>query len=269
MKIISRKKHLIKLLKKEKSLGFVPTMGGIHEGHLSLIKRSKQICGKTIVTIFINKPQFNKKDDFKNYPRMLKDDLVKLKKIKVDFLFCPKSNEIYKDGPNKNLIISNFSKKLCGKKRPGHFRAVVDIVDRFIKIIKPKKIFFGEKDMQQMQIINDFIKRNHKNVKLISCKTIREPGGLALSSRNFLLTFNHISIGNKVFKYFYKNKSKIINKNIKMLDVKKEMYRLGVHKIDYIEIVDINKIIKPFKKSNKSRVFFAYYLNSTRLIDNI
>ena len=244
-------------------------MGAIHNGHISLIKKSQKMCSKTIVSIFVNKPQFNKKDDYKNYPRVLKDDIVKLKKINLDFLFIPKFGDIYNNGTNKNIAISSFSKKLCGKNRPGHFSAVADIIDRFIKIIKPKKIFFGNKDMQQMYIIKDFIKKNHKNVKLIPCKTIRHSGGLALSSRNYLLNQKEILIGNKIFNFIFNNKKKIISKNIDLIDVKRRIYNLGVQKIDYIEIININKIIKPFKKKSKFKIFFAYYLKNTRLIDNI
>ena len=135
MKIISHKNKLIKLIYNEKNLGFVPTMGGIHLGHISLIKRSIRECKKTIVSIFINKPQFNKKSDFIRYPRTLKKDISKLKKLKIHLLYLPSVKEIYPNGPNKSIKISSLEKKLCGKNRPGHFKAVVDVIDRFIKII--------------------------------------------------------------------------------------------------------------------------------------
>ena len=132
-------------------------MGAIHIGHISLIKKSISQCNKTIVTIFINKPQFNRKSDYKKYPRVIKKDISIIKKLKVDYLFLPKVNQIYPDGPNKNIKISALGKKLCGKFRPKHFEAVVDVIDRFIKIINPKKIYFGEKDMQQLKIIQEFM----------------------------------------------------------------------------------------------------------------
>ena len=159
MKIISDKNSLIKFAHSEKNLGFVPTMGAIHRGHTSLVKKSINECDKTIVSIFINKPQFNKKSDFQKYPRILKKDISILKKLKVDYLYLPTEKQIYPDGPNKNIKISSFGKKLCGKFRPGHFEAVVDVIERFIKIIKPKKIYFGEKDMQQLKIIESFVKK--------------------------------------------------------------------------------------------------------------
>ena len=153
MKIIYTKKQLVNFVLKQKNLGFVPTMGAIHVGHASLIKKSIKQSDKTIVTIFINKPQFNRKNDFLKYPRMLNKDISILAKLKVDYLYLPSKKKIYPNGPNNNIKISAFKKKLCGKYRPGHFIAVVDVIDRFIKIIKPAKIYLGEKDMQQLKKI--------------------------------------------------------------------------------------------------------------------
>ena len=159
MKIITSQNKLIKFTHYEKNLGLVPTMGAIHQGHISLIKKCISQCEKTIVSIFINKPQFNRKSDFQKYPRPLKKDIYLLKKFKVDYLYLPSVNQMYPDGRNKNIKISYFGKKLCGKFRPGHFEAVSDVIDRFIKKINPKKIYFGEKDMQQLKIIDDFVKK--------------------------------------------------------------------------------------------------------------
>ena len=141
MKIISDKKVLIKVLQKYKNIGFVPTMGAIHKGHISMIKKCKLLCDKTVVSIFINKPQFNKKKDFIKYPREINKDISILNKTKIDYLYLPKIKDIYPNGSNKKIIINSFEKKLCGKFRPGHFKAVIDVIDRFIKIIKPDKIF--------------------------------------------------------------------------------------------------------------------------------
>ena len=179
MKIISSKNKLINIIRKKKNLGFVPTMGAIHLGHISLIKKCIIQCNKTIVSIFINKPQFNKKSDYQTYPRVLKKDISLLKQHKVDWLFLPTMKQIYPKGYDKKIKIDVFGKKLCGKFRPSHFEAVTEVIDRFIKIIKPKKIYFGEKDMQQLKIMEDFIKKNHANVKVIGCKTIREKNGIA------------------------------------------------------------------------------------------
>ena len=172
MKTISNKNKLIKFTHHEKNLGFVPTMGAIHQGHISLIKKCVSQCEKTIVSIFINKPQFNRKSDFKKYPRLLKKDISILKKFKVDYLYLPSVNQIYPNGRNKNIKISSFGKKLCGKFRPGHFKAVADVIDRFIKIIKPKNIYFGEKDMQQLKVIEHFVKKIIPIPKLLGAKLL-------------------------------------------------------------------------------------------------
>ena len=269
MKIILQKKDLLKLIKDQKNLGFVPTMGALHLGHISLIKKSIRLCNKTIVTIFINRPQFNRKNDYNKYPRLLNKDIKILKKLKIDFLYLPKHNDIYPVGISKNLKIHSLSKKLCGKFRPKHFNAVVDVVERFIKIINPRKIFFGEKDMQQLKIIEDYVNKNYKKIKVISCKTIREKNGIAYSSRNFLLSKKEKSIASKVYKYLLKNKIKLINNKFFLKIIKKNILKFGVNKIDYIESIDVNKLIKPHKKKIKHKIFIAYYLRKIRLIDNI
>ena len=269
MKIILNKNKLKELIHNEKKLGFVPTMGAIHKGHISLIQKCMSQCDKTIVSIFVNKPQFNKKIDFKKYPRTLKKDIQVLRKIKMNYLYLPSVNQIYPKGQNKNIKISSFSKKLCGKFRPGHFRAVVDVIDRFIKIIKPKKIYFGEKDMQQLKIIDAFIKKNHKNIKVVGCKTIREKNGVACSSRNFLLSSKERTIASKIYRLLKNTKHNIITNKATLKLIKKKIYILGVTKIDYIEILNVNKLIKPYFKNARYKIFIAYYLGETRLIDNV
>jgi len=269
MKIISNKIKLLKLIKNEKKIGFVPTMGAIHLGHLSLIDKSIKECKKTIVSIFINKSQFNKKSDYIKYPRILKKDIHKLKKTKADYLYLPSANQIYPNGRNKNIKISNFSKKLCGKFRPQHFESIVDVVDRFIRIIKPKRIYLGEKDMQQLKIIESFFIANNIKTKVIKCKTIREKNGIAYSSRNLLLNNNEKTIGSNIYKYILKNKNNIIKKKLSLKIVKKKIIQFGATNIDYVKIYDINKATKPYKAKSNFKVFIAYYLKSTRMIDNI
>ena len=269
MKIIYSKKLLIKFIKLQKNLGFVPTMGALHMGHISLIKKSIIQSDKTIVSIFVNKPQFNEKKDFLKYPRNLKKDISILKKLKVNYLYLPSSDQIYPNGPNNNLKINSFSKKLCGKNRPGHFKGVIDVIDRFLKIIKPKKIFLGEKDMQQLKLIEDFVKKNYINIKVIGGKTIREKNGIALSSRNFFLSSKKRKIASKIYLYIKINKKFLIKKKISIKVIKKSIFKFKPTKIDYLKLIDINKIIKPYKKKKKLRIFIAYYLGSTRLIDNI
>ena len=268
MKIFKDKKKLIDLIKNEKSLGFVPTMGGLHEGHISLIKKSIKECKKTLVSIYINKPQFNNKKDFNKYPRVINKDISLIKDSGIDYLYLPKTKELYSKGINKKININSFKNKLCGKFRKGHFEAVADVIDNYIKIIKPNKIFLGEKDMQQLKIIEDFVKRNHKNTKIVGCKIVREVNGIPYSSRNTLLSINEKIIASKVCK-FIRSKKKIIIRNKKLIkSIMKEIYSFGVNKIDYVELLDINKVIKPYIKKKKYKIFIAFYLGSTRLIDN-
>ena len=153
MKIIRKIKELKSQILNNNSIGFVPTMGAFHNGHLSLIKKSLSISNKTIVSIYINPTQFNNKRDFLSYPRNLKKDLNELKKLNVDFVFLPKTSEIYKKKRKKKIIIHNKKNILCGKYRKGHFEGVVDVIDRLISIINPKYMFLGEKDFQQLFLI--------------------------------------------------------------------------------------------------------------------
>jgi len=269
MKIILNKKNITKILKKESNLGFVPTMGGLHKGHVSLIKKSKSKSYKTIVSIFVNKAQFGRKSDYKNYPRSIKKDISILKKNKVDYLFLPKEKDIYPFINKKRIKINSFEKKLCGKFRPGHFKAVVDVVHRFINIIKPKIIYLGEKDMQQLKLIEDFINKNKIKCKVVSCKTIRENNGVACSSRNFLLSSREILTASKIYKIIRSQKKMIIKNNKLINSVRKKINKLNIEKIDYLKLYDINKLIRPFKKKNNYKIFIAYYLGPVRLIDNI
>ena len=269
MKIVTDKNKLIRLAHKEKDLGFVPTMGGIHKGHISLINRSINESKKTIVSIYINKPQFNKKKDFKSYPRNLANDLAILSKYKIDYLYLPKTKQIYPNGINRKIKISSFGKKLCGKFRPKHFEAITDVIDRFIKIIKPKRIYMGEKDMQQLKIVEDFVKKNFQKTKVVGCKTIREKNGVAYSSRNFLLNSNQKNVASNVYNFLKNNKKNLIKNKYLLKNYRKKIEKIGINKIDYLEILDINKLIKPFKRKKILRIFIAYYIGSTRLIDNI
>tara|TARA_B100000029_G_scaffold452016_1_gene476962 strand:+ start:215 stop:1024 length:810 start_codon:yes stop_codon:yes gene_type:complete len=268
MKIFFNKKKLIKEIQNTENLGFVPTMGAIHKGHLSLIKKSKKLSRKTIVSIFINKPQFNNKNDFKKYPRSIKKDINLLKKNKIDYLYLPSTKEIYPQGKNKKIKISKWKKILCGKNRRGHFEAVVDVVDRFIKIIKPKKIYLGEKDFQQFAIIREFIIKNNIKTKPIICPTIREKNGIAFSSRNSRLNKKERIVAANVYKIVKKNRNKILKNNFYIKKIKKILLSVGVKKIDYLEVFDTKKILDKKIKKKKFKIFLAYYIKKVRLIDN-
>ena len=198
MKIFKDKHTLQKEILKTKGISFVPTMGGLHEGHISLIKQSKKTKLKTLVSIFVNPKQFNKKSDFKSYPRNTKKDIKQLKKLKINYLYIPSYKDIYGFKPKEKVFLDKFSKKLCGRFRRGHFEGVLNVINRFIEIIKPKYIFLGKKDYQQLYLIKKHIKKRKIKSKIIECKTVRENNGIACSSRNLNLSKSQIIIASNV-----------------------------------------------------------------------
>tara|TARA_B100000767_G_scaffold174667_1_gene163321 strand:+ start:202 stop:1038 length:837 start_codon:yes stop_codon:yes gene_type:complete len=277
MKLITKITDLNKAVSKEKNLGFVPTMGSLHKGHKFLINVSKKLSKKTLVSIFINPTQFNNTNDFKNYPRNLTKDLKILRKLKVDIVYLPSVNQMYKNNTFPKIILKKSQKILCAKFRKGHFEGVLDILSRFIKLISPKMMFMGEKDYQQFFLVRDFISKKYETI-VYPCKTIRSANGVAISSRNMLLSKNDLKrlglISNKLMKL----KRSICKKNgINCIDAKKAkeliqktkislIKKYGI-KVEYIECRNLinlstNLYNKPFK------LFISYYLNNVRLIDN-
>jgi len=269
MKVLRTKHDLKEAICKIKNLGFVPTMGSIHNGHISLIKKSKDKCNKTLVSIYVNPKQFNNKNDFTNYPRNITRDLNILKKHKVNLVFIPSTKEIFKEKRIKKIILPKKHKVLCAKFRKGHFEGVLDIMDRFIKLINPKYTFMGEKDFQQLFLVNKFIDKKYKN-KIFPCKTIRDKNFLALSSRNFLLQKNQLNKAGQIAKYLFKLKSSLKKNNQLhnyVLVKKKELQKKFNIKIDYLEIRN-EKNLTTLTKNKKIKLFVAYYINKVRLIDN-
>ncbi len=250
-------------------IGFVPTMGSLHKGHISLINSSKKISQKNLVSIFINPSQFNNKNDLKKYPKNLKTDLKILKRLKVDYILIPNIKEIYRSNKDKKIRLNKKDKIMCSFYRPGHFEGVLAVINQFLKRIKPKYIFLGEKDYQQLHLIKKLIKRKFK-VKVLSCKTVRDKNKVALSSRNKLLKKSDlkkssyiasllINLRNKLKKnIFFKNKVKVLItkiNNIKNI------------KVEYLEIRNKNNLSKNFNKRT-FKIFLSYYNKNIRLIDN-
>ena len=270
MKILLNNNDLNEALYNVTNLGFVPTMGGLHQGHISLIKRSLKECNKTIVSIFVNPTQFNNKNDFKKYPRNNKNDLKILKKLNIDFVYLPCVKDIYSSKRLPKIKINKKDQILCAKFRKGHFEGVIDVMDRLTTIIKPKKIFMGEKDFQQLYLVKKFFKKKHQS-KIVTCKTIRNKNNLALSSRNLLVNKNKMIKAEKLKQDLInikKNLTKKINLN-QILNLKKkelsEMYNL---KIEYLELRNKDNLKKTNKLQN-SKIFIAYYIDKIRLIDNL
>ena len=269
MKILDNYKALNKALKGISDLNFVPTMGGLHQGHVSLIKNSLNQTGATIVSIFINPKQFNDKKDFKKYPRNLNKDINILKKLKINFLYLPEYKDIYNSKNDKEIKLKKKQKILCAKYREGHFEGVLDVMDRLTKSIKPKKIFMGEKDFQQFYLVKKFIEKKY-NCKVIACKTIREKNYLAMSTRNQLLTKKQFEIGGKIANILKDFKNTLNNKiNIKKLILEKSNFLNKEFKIqiEYLELRNIFNL-KLAASIKNSRLFVAYQIGNVRLIDN-
>ena len=270
MKILKTKNDLKKAILNTKNLGFVPTMGSLHEGHISLIKKSKKISKRTLVSIYINPTQFNKKKDFIKYPRNINDDIIILKKMKVDFLFIPNSREIYNNNFKVNFKLSKFEKILCAKHRKGHFEGVLEVMNRLLNIVKPNNLFLGQKDYQQQYLINKYLQKKHK-FRLFVCKTIRN-NYLALSSRNFNLSKELLLKANYIAKELFEIKKKYRFNSFRSSNsisfLKNMLNKKYQIKIDYLEFRN-PKNLKKTNYKNKFKLFIAYNINGIRLIDNI
>ena len=268
MKLFTNKKKLQTEIKNINNISFVPTMGALHKGHESLIKKSVRESKKTLVSIFVNPKQFDNKIDFNRYPKSYSNDLKILKRLKVKYIFKPSYNDIYKFKTKNKIFLDRYSKKLCGKYRKGHFKGVIDVVNRLLEIIKPQKILLGKKDFQQLFLIKKHIKKNKINTKVIACKTIRDKRFIAYSSRlkklNKYQKQNLIKIINTLKNY---KKNLISKKNEHNFNkIKKELLLAGARKVDYVEPIDLKTFKKPIK--NKYNLFFAFYIGKIRFIDN-
>ena len=269
MKILFTNNDLNEALLGVSNIGFVPTMGSLHKGHISLIKKSLISCNKTIVSIFVNPKQFNNKNDYKKYPRNIKKDLNILKRLNIHYAYIPNKTEIYNSKNKISIYLTKKDKILCAKYRKGHFEGVIDVMTRLTKIINPSKIFMGEKDFQQLFLVKRYIEKNF-NSKIICCNTIRNKNKLALSSRNLLLDKKNILKAGKVSQNLISFKEKITRTKIKkemILSKKKELEKLFDIKVEYLEIRN-KKNLQLSNKVENSKIFIAYYLNKIRLIDN-
>ena len=268
MKIFKDKQELKRQLLNIKDLYFVPTMGSLHNGHISLIKKAKKKRNKVLVSIYVNPKQFDSKKDFKSYPVNINKDIRILKKLNIDYLYIPTYKDLFSFKPKYKVYLDKMSKQLCGKYRKKHFQGVVNVVNRFIEIIKPKYILLGKKDYQQIFLIKKHFEKNLITTKIIECKTIRDNKGAPLSSRNNNLSKNNLIVAAKIYTYLKFIKNKINKHKIKKLNkgkIKKNIIAFGVDKIQYINLFDISTK----KKASKFNIFIAYYLNNVRLIDNV
>ena len=269
MKIFKSFNILNKEINFKENVGFIPTMGSLHYGHLSLIRLAKKKSKKVLVSIFINPTQFNEKKDFVKYPKNQKKDILILKKLKVDYLFLPNKNEIYSYGIKKKIKILSKDKILCAKHRKGHFEGVLAVVKRFMENIDARYIYFGEKDYQQIYLIKKYLQKKF-NTKIISCKTVRNKNKLPLSSRNILLSNKNLKKSETISKLLFKFKNNITKnfnykKNINLYKIKIENL---CDKVEYFETRNFKNLSKKINKKN-IKIFIAYYQNKIRIIDNI
>jgi len=279
MKIFSGIRDVRDYLQKEqtsgKTVGFVPTMGALHEGHLSLISRSKAENNITVCSIFVNPIQFNNKSDLEKYPRNIKEDLSILENAGCDVVFTPDEEEMYPGGIAEKLDINfgTLDKVLEGKYRPGHFNGVAIVVKRLFEIIHPQKAYFGKKDYQQLLIVRSLVTALQLPVEIIGCPIIRENDGLAMSSRNMRLSIGERQIAPRIFEILSTMREKAGSMPLK--EIKKWATRkIEEHpffRVEYLEIADAETLtpISTWKEKKNGIILVAVYLGDIRLIDNL
>lgn len=271
---VARMKEIINDIKQEKKLiGFVPTMGCLHEGHLSLVREARKMSDVLIASIFVNPKQFGPNEDYERYPRNIAKDTELLQKENVDYIFYPTVEEMYPAGYKTYVEVEQLSQKLCGKSRPNHFRGVTTVVSKLFNIIQPNFAFFGQKDAQQTIIIKRMLKDLNSNIEIITMPIVREVDGLALSSRNVYLNPDERKAATILYKSLMKAKDLFQTGERKAAKISKAIIDVlssePLAKIDYIEIVDMENL-DPLKTIEKNALIaIAIYVGSTRLIDNI
>jgi pantoate--beta-alanine ligase len=258
-------------------IGFVPTMGFLHEGHLSLIRLAKKGCDKTIISIFVNPAQFGPGEDFKKYPRNIKRDSTLAEKEGVDYIFYPSEKEMYSPDHKTTVEVEGIDNIMCGRHRPGHFAGVATVVLKLFNIINAHKAYFGEKDYQQLVVIKKMVEDLNLDVKIIGGPTVREENGLAMSSRNMYLSGEERKNATILYKCLSTAGKMVLGGREDLEEIRKKMLKElkeneFVKKVDYFDFRDPltlceKKVIK--KTTGKLLVAGAIWIGKTRLIDNI
>jgi pantoate--beta-alanine ligase len=277
MKIITSIPEMKAVVRQHRSssrtIGFVPTMGFLHEGHLSLVRASRKKADVTVVSIFVNPAQFGPKEDFKAYPRDLGRDCALLEKEGVDYVFHPEASQMYPDGYKTYVEVHDLQDKLCGRSRPGHFRGVCTVVLKLFQIVEPDFAFFGQKDAQQAIILRKMVRDLNLNVQVEVMPIIREPDGLAMSSRNTYLNPQERTAAVVLTRSLAEAKT-VIERGERRAEVVLGRMRAMIEKeplarIDYVEAVDAQDL-KPVKEIRSGTLIaLAVYIGTTRLIDNL
>ncbi len=271
-KISELQEHISKLKSEGKTVGFVPTMGALHYGHISLVSSAMRQCDVTVVSIFVNPTQFNNPDDLLKYPRTLESDVELLSTINCDIVFAPTVDEMYPENRKAiQLDLGNLANLMEGKFRPGHFDGVVDVVSRLFEIVNPTKAFFGLKDFQQVSVIKFMTSKLNLPIEIVACPTLRETSGLAMSSRNMRLT----EIEKEDALHIYKSLqlAKELSASFTPSEVKNkviEFFQSGTLKLEYLEIVDpITLESLEDEWVSGSTACIVAYCGEVRLIDNL
>ena len=268
------KSFLSSLKKESKTIGFVPTMGALHEGHLSLIKKAKEKNDIVVASIFVNPTQFDNSEDLVNYPKTIENDTKLLQSVHCDVLFFPSVAEIYASNiTSEEFDFDGLEHQMEGRFRDGHFNGVGTIVKTLFNIVKPDTAYFGQKDFQQLQIIKKLVEKENLDIKIVGCSIYREKNGLAMSSRNTRLTKKHKQVAPFIFKTLKKARKKFKTKSAKKVVkwVQKEFKKQPLLELEYFTIAN-EKNLKTIKKKNKKknyRAFIAVFAGDIRLIDNI
>ncbi|MDQ3063930.1 MAG: pantoate--beta-alanine ligase [Acidobacteriota bacterium] len=277
MEIINRRARMASLARKlrreNKTIGFVPTMGALHEGHLRLVEEARQMCDIVIVSIFVNPAQFNDPKDLDKYPRDLTNDATLLSEYQVDYIFAPETQEIYGEKFSTFVYVENLTETFEGASRPGHFRGVATVVTILFNTIRPDFAFFGQKDAQQVAVIKRLTRDLGFDTEIVVVKTVREESGLAMSSRNAHLSSDERQRASIVFQALRKAKlaAKEGERNAERLAeiVREKIETEPLAQIDYVAVVD-NETLEPIEKIGEDAVLIAVAVRfgTTRLIDN-
>jgi pantoate--beta-alanine ligase len=272
MHVIYTQKELVETLKKLTNIAFVPTMGNLHDGHLKLIEEALKKTKYVVVSIFINPLQFNSKDDFKNYPRTLNEDLLMLQKLDVPFVFVPSKEDIIDSSQTIEIHLSDIANDLCGRFRPGHFNGVATIVCKLFNLIQPELAFFGKKDFQQLFLIKELVKQLNYPIHIIAIDTVRHKDGLAKSSRNNLLSKEDRKKAPQLFELMNAMKEKVMQKKLSFKEIESDAERLLNDSgwiVDYLAIRSAQSLKTPVHHEKQMVILGAATLGSVRLIDNI
>lgn len=278
LKKITECRSIVNNIKKRGlTIGFIPTMGFLHEGHLSLVRKAKKECGRVFISIFVNPIQFGPGEDFVNYPRDIKRDISLAEKGGVDYIFYPTAKEMYGSDFKTAIEVKELGDIMCGKYRPGHFAGVTTVVLKFFNIIRPDRAYFGQKDYQQLVIIKRMVYDMNLDVKITGCTTVREKDGLALSSRNKYLSAGERKNATVLYgslieaKRMIKKGEKDLEKIRKTIMIKLKKNRF-IKKVDYFDFRDPGTLeyIKKVNEDNRNILAaIAVRIGRTRLIDNM